>query len=177
MKRLLILSALIVLAASPLAAQGGPVGIPLAEVFGGASYYHSSNGTGVNFVGWQSGIDFNVHKNVGVLLDFGGQYKRTGGIHTSLYEYMAGPRFKFRGNKKWTPFLEGLVGGQTLRVPGASRGSFAVGGGGGLDLNVNSIVSIRLIQVDSINARDHVTNGWRNDVRVGAGVVFKFPRQ
>lgn len=173
MKRLLVLLAMVLLSVGPLAAQQGPLAVPSAEVFGGASYYRNGISNGTNFYGWQAGIDYNVHKNVGVVLDFGGQYERSAGVNTSRYEYMIGPRFKYRANRI-TAFVEGLAGGQSFRVPGASRGAFAAGGGGGLDLNLGPIVSIRLIQVDSIHV--HTQPGWVHDVRAGAGVVLKFPR-
>ena len=174
MKRVLILSAMMVLAASPLVAQGGPVGLPAFEVFGGASYYRNGLSNGINFAGWQGGIDYNVHKNVGVVLDFGGQYKRVNGSNITRYEYMGGPRIKYR-TKKVTAFVEGLVGGESARIPGSSRGGFAAGGGGGFDVNLGRLVAIRVVQVDSIHV--HTQAGWMHDVRVGAGVVFKIPRQ
>jgi hypothetical protein len=174
MKRLILVSAMVLLAASPLAAQRGPGPIPAAEIFGGASYYRSGISNGINFFGWQGAVDFNVHKNVGVVLDFGGQYKRVGGANTTRYEYMGGPRFKYR-TKQITAFVEGLVGGESSRLPGATRGGFAAGGGGGLDVNMGRLVAVRLIQVDSIHV--HTQAGWRHDVRAGVGVVFKIPRQ
>ena len=173
MKRLLVLPALALLVAGPLSAQQGPLSIPVGEVFGGASYYRNGLTNGINFFGWQAGIDYNVHKNVAVVLDFGGQYKRVAGVKSTHYEYMIGPRFKYRANHM-TAFVEGLAGGQSLRIPGANRGAFAAGGGGGLDWNLGPIVSIRLIQLDSIHV--HTQAGWVHDVRAGAGVVLKFPR-
>lgn len=157
----------------PLAAQGLPMPLPQTEVFVGASYYRAGVSNGLNLAGWQTGFDYNVHKHVSVVLDLGGDYKSTSGGTLALYQYMLGPRFKFRTGRM-TAFAEGLVGGDAAHVPNHTHGAFAVGFGGGLDLYANRLISLRVIQVDSIH--DHTAGVWGHSVRVGAGIVFKFPK-
>jgi uncharacterized protein (DUF779 family) len=173
MKRCLAVLALGLLMAVPAAAQRLPMAIPQTEVFVGASYYRAGVTNGLNLVGWQSAFDYNVYKHVGVVLDLGGAYKTTNGTTLGLYQYMLGPRFKARRGRV-TAFAEGLVGGDAAHVPNHTRGAFAVGFGGGFDVYANRIVSIRILQVDSIH--DHTEGVWGHSLRVGAGVVFKFPK-
>jgi hypothetical protein len=178
MKRCLAVLALGLLLAVPAAAQMFPNVVPQTEVFVGASYYRAGVSNGLNLVGWQAAFDYNVHKHVSVVLDLGGAYKTisngTSGSYTvGLYQYMVGPRFKQRVGRL-TAFAEGLVGGDAAHIPNHTHGAFAVGFGGGLDLYANRIVSIRVLQVDSIH--DHTEGVWGHSLRVGAGVVFKFPK-
>jgi hypothetical protein len=173
MKRCLVVVALGLLIAAPASAQMLPTAVPKTEVFVGASYYRAGVSNGINLEGWQAGFDYNVHKHVSVVLDLGGAYKTTSGGTLALYQYMVGPRFKARRGRV-TAFAEGLVGGDAAHVPNHSHGAFAVGFGGGLDVSAGRIVSIRILQVDSIH--DHTEGLWGHNLRAGAGVVFKFPK-
>ena len=157
----------------PASAQMRPPDIPVTEVFAGASYLRAGVGTGTNLAGWQAAIDYNIFKNAGIVLDFGGQYKSVGGKTLSLYEYMGGPVFKYR-TKHATAFVHGLVGGDASHIPGSTLGAFAAGVGGGLDVNVGSLVAIRVFQIDWIN--DHTQDVWRRNIRGAVGVVFKLPK-
>jgi hypothetical protein len=173
MKQRLWALAVGLLLAAPASAQMIPGSVPQTEVFVGASYYRAGVSNGLNLVGWQAAFDYNVHKHVSVVLDLGGAYKTINGTTLGLYQYMIGPRFKKRAGRL-TAFAEGLVGGDAAHVPNHTHGAFAVGFGGGLDVYANRIVSIRILQVDSIH--DHTAGVWGHSIRVGAGVVFKFPK-
>jgi hypothetical protein len=173
MKQRLFVLALGLLIAAPASAQVLPGSIPQTEVFVGASYYRAGISNGINLAGWQAGFDYNVHKHVSVVLDLGGAYKSASGSTLSLYQYMIGPRFKYRTGR-FTAFAEGLVGGDAAHVPAHTHGAFATGFGGGLDLHAGRLVSIRLLQIDSIH--DHTAGVWGHSIRVGVGVVFKFPK-
>ena len=110
---------------------------------------------------------------------------------------LGGPQYKFH-TPTVSPFVRVLIGGANLS-PDCCHGtqwSFAVGGGGGLDLDLNPRFSIRLAQVDYIYSNyDHAfpsspqaqgnsarraadvplfsnhPTQW-NSVRLAAGVVF-----
>jgi hypothetical protein len=170
MKRHLLFLIIGLLAACPAFAQYPPAGIPTAEVFGGISYFRAGISEGGNLAGWQAALDYNVYKNASVVLDFGGQYKSVGGTTLSLYQYMIGPRLKYRTGRA-TGFIHGLVGGDATHFPGSTLGAFAAGVGGGLDVNVSSLVAIRVFQVDWIH--DHTRDIWRQNLRGAVGVVFK----
>ncbi|HET7840278.1 MAG TPA: hypothetical protein VFM21_01665 [Terriglobia bacterium] len=161
-----------VLFGGPAFAQLAPP-IPQVEWFGGGSYYRLGISGGRNMVGWATALDYNLTKHVGVVLDFGGQYERFTGYTEANYQYLIGPQFKAR-RRRLTFFARGLAGGDAFHVPNSTRGGLAVGGGGGVDLSFGRIASIRLIQIDSLH--NHFAGNWNHNVRVAAGVVFKFPR-
>jgi hypothetical protein len=172
MKRRMLVLAVGLLAATPAWGQMSP-GIPQVELFLGGSYYRAGVSNGTNLVGWQAAFDYNVYKHVSVVLDLGGAYKTSSGSTLGHYQYMIGPRFKRRAGR-FTAFAEGLVGGVVDHTPLLTQGAFAAGFGGGVDMNAGRLVSIRLIQVDSIH--DHMPGVWGHNIRVGTGVVFNFPR-
>jgi hypothetical protein len=173
MRRPVLLFAFGLLAANPAFAQRGTSGTPLAEVFGGVSYFRAGVTEGTNLAGWQAAIDYNLSKHAGVVLDLGGQYKSVDGSTLSLYQYMFGPRFKFRIGRA-TAFIHGLAGGDASHVPGYTQGAFAAAFGGGLDVNVSRLVAIRVCQIDWIH--DHTRDVWTRNLRGAVGVVFKFPK-
>jgi hypothetical protein len=173
MKRRVLLFAFGLLVANPAFAQMRTSSIPLAEVFGGVSYFRAGVTQGSNLAGWQAALDYNLSKHVGVVLDFGGQYKSVDGTTLSLYQYMFGPRFKHRRGRV-TVFMHGLVGGDAAHVPGSTQGAFAAGLGGGLDVNVSSLVAIRVFQMDWIH--DRSGGVWTRNLRGAVGVVFRFPK-
>ncbi len=171
MKSRFVILAACVLFAKPMFAQRRPP-IPQTEVFVGGSYYRAGISNGDNFYGWQADFDYNLSKHAGVVLDFAGQYKRTNGITIANYQYLIGPQLKHRSGR-WTMFVHGLAGGDAVHVPNSTQGGFTVGFGGGLDMTVGRIASIRLIQVDSLH--NHFGGTWDHNVRASVGVVFKFP--
>jgi len=174
MKRHLLLLTIGFLFARPAPAQMVSSGHSTitTEVFAGGSYFRAGFSPGTNLAGWQTDIDYNLAKHVGIVLDFGGQYKSVEGATLGLYEYMAGPRFMYRRGRS-TAFVHGLLGGDVTHVPGSTIGAFAAGVGGGLDVKVGKFVSIRIIQVDWID--DHTREVWRQNLRGAVGVVFKLP--
>ena len=91
---------------------------------------------------------------------------------------LGGVQYKWH-NARWSPFARFLIGAASIS-PDCCHGnewSFAVGGGGGLDLSVSPRISLRLAQVDYIySSYSHVfpsthSTTW-NSVRLAAGVVF-----
>jgi hypothetical protein len=174
MRRRVLLLAFGLLVANSAFAQVSASSIPLAEVFGGVSYFRAGVTQGSNLAGWQAALDYNLSKHAGVVLDFGGQYKSVDGTTLSLYQYMFGPRFKHRSGRV-TVFAHGLVGGDAAHVPGSTQGAFAAALGGGLDVNVSALVAIRVFQVDWIH--DHTRDVWTRNLRGTVGVVFRFPKR
>ncbi len=156
--------------ASPALAQMAPP-IPQLEVFAGGSYYRAGFSNGINMEGWEAAFDYNLSKHAGVVLDFGGQYDRTPTFTRANYQYLIGPQLK-RRTRQFTFFARGLVGGDAVHFPNSTRGGFAVGGGGGVDLNIGKFAAIRLIQIDSLH--NHFGGAWDHNLRASVGVVFKF---
>lgn len=138
--------------------------IPNAEVFGGFSVLSVEAQRGF---GWQASVAGNLNRNISLLADLGGHYK----FHVSSYEYLFGPQFNARGERT-TAFAHVLFGGARLLGFDSAMNGFAMGIGGGLDVNATSRIALRVFQVDWIPSR--FEGGWQNKTgRIGFGVVFK----
>jgi hypothetical protein len=203
MRRLISLQAIGLLAAGlflsiPSFAQ--EVNYPKAEVFGGfsissAAVSSSSTDptTGLttttslreSFMGWQASINGNVTHHLGIVGDFGGQYKTVAGIPLNSYQFLFGPRVMFRG-PRITPFVHAMFGGvkegagsTTLTILGTSVTTPAVSStglgmamGGGLDVNVSDRFALRVPQFDWTPM--HIGGVWeKNVIRIGIGLVIK----
>jgi len=165
---------------------------PKAEVFGGFSI--SSMGvsstdptTGLttslrdSFWGWQASADLNVHRHLGFVGDFGGQYKTVLGIGMSNYQYMFGPQISMRMDKV-NPFVHVLFGASRLSAAvtdpvtgltaAVSSTGLGMGIGGGLDVNISNKLALRVPQFDWTPI--HAGGVWNNNtIRIGIGLVFK----
>jgi hypothetical protein len=165
---LLVLTALL---AVPAMAQDE---YPKAEIFGGFSYLNiDTKGTyGLdrqNAYGFQASVAGNFHKNIGIVGDFGGQYKSIEGVTAHAYEYLFGPRFNYR-TEKANVFVHGLFGGASIGGGGESFNGYAMGIGGGVDVKVSDHVAIRVMQVDYLPT--HILEAWEHNFRLGVGIVF-----
>jgi hypothetical protein len=179
---------------------------PKAEVFGGFSISSAAVSsidptTGLpislreTFWGWQGSANFNLTHHLGIVGDFGGQYKSIPGItgvgatvsSTSLnsYQFLFGPRVMWRRNRV-TPFVHAMFGGvkegigsttlsvlgTTVTTPAVSSTGLGMGIGGGLDINVSDRLALRLPQFDWTPM--HVGGVWeKNVIRIGVGLVVK----
>jgi opacity protein-like surface antigen len=147
-----------------------------------------------NLQGGSGSLAFNVNKWFGLAGDFGGSkissINASGfpsvNVDSTLFTYLFGPRFSYRGNKTVTPFAQLLVGGAHITdVTSAGvtiakgENAFAMAVGGGLDWNVNKYFAVRVGQVEYLMTR--FTNplsltgatGTQNNVRVSAGIVLR----
>ncbi len=173
MRRLILLLGLVLLSTSQATAQDYPKG----EIFGGFSVANlDANGDREGLYGWQTSVSGNFHRNAGFTADLGGQYRSIAGISLQTYEFLFGPRFTAR-TERVTGFVHTLVGVALARASflGVSESAtgFALGFGGGMDVNASDRVAIRIFQVDYIPTR--FSGVWRTkDFRIGAGVVIKW---
>lgn len=180
----------------PAAAQDD---YPKAELFGGYSYINLDAGgfsDRGHAHGWGASLSGNFSKHIGVTADFAGQYRNlmipsfppvfTGGsVNFSTYEFLFGPRVTAR-SERVTGFAHALFGAAHGRLSGFSglpapvpRGlgrlsdtRFAMGFGGGVDVNAGKSIALRVIQVDYLPVR--VDSEWAHNVRIQAGIVFRF---
>ncbi len=172
---------------------------PRWEIFGGFSYANVDLGDpqnlfgrqiSQNFLGGEFSFSFSPHKNLRFLLvDFGFQWQKSdilvAGVRATdvgTYQALFGPEFTLRGEKA-TVFLHALVGaaGSQLRLRRAPFGAaaevtrqdgFALGFGGGVDVNWSDRFAVRLFQADYVPAR--FGGAWQDGFRLGVGVVVKF---
>ncbi len=167
-------------------AQQAPALTPQFEVSGSYSYIRanaSNSGGGYNLNGGSASFAYNFNDRLALVAD-GGIYRFGGlpsGFDSTMYTYLFGPRFTFRKLSRLTPFAQVLLGGGRLNassggISGGENG-FSMAMGGGLDLPLRRRFSIRLIQAEYLLTRfDRVTgeSATQNDVRISAGLVFRF---
>lgn len=182
MYRILALLVLATILPYPVLAQDAP----RAEVFGGFQYFRANSGVNVssfdnfNLNGWNASLSGYFNRYLGVTADFSGAYGNPEflgvPIHTKLHTFMFGPVLRLPNPTHITPFVHALGGGahlsgDVLGVSGSETdAAWAVGGG--LDLNMGPLLSLRLAQVDFLQTRAGGTN--QNNFRYSAGVVIKF---
>jgi len=182
---------------------------PKVEVFLGYSRFGTfSNNTvaGNRMIGLNGGsasIAFNFNRYIGLVGDFGGyddsQVQLTGtGANQPIvvnssgtaYTYLFGPRFSFRNDTRFTPFVQVLAGGVHASAVTAAncagtgcvvlpvQSSFAMTGGGGLDIRITRHVGIRAVQAEYMMTRfDSIPAGGsssQNDLRLSSGLLFSF---
>jgi len=140
---------------------------PSGDVFGGLSFDHaSSDNSALTFTGWQVNAAFNVHKVIGIVGDFAGEYKKD---EDGQLQYLFGPRFSGQ-KKRLIYFGEALFGGDHI----AGGNFFAMGYGGGIEVQAGKI-RIRLLQFDWIPVRRGDGEPWvKNNTRYGFGVDIPF---
>jgi len=174
------------------------VNYPKAEVFGGFSISSAAISstdpvTGLttslreSFMGWQGSANLNVTHHLGIVGDFGGQYKTVAGIPMNSYQFLFGPRIAFRGPRV-TPFVHAMFGGVkegigsfsitdpitglTISTPSVSSTGLGMAMGGGLDVNLSDRLALRVPQFDWTPM--HVGGVWeKNVIRIGIGLVVK----
>jgi opacity protein-like surface antigen len=158
----------------------------------------------VDVQGGDTNIAFNFNRYLGLVGDFAGYHAHTltsnppGGPSTDVgadgkvFTYMGGPRLSYR-RPRFTLFGQVLFGdanARTVTINGCtgspscaslpSENVFAMALGGGLDINLRRHIALRLIQAEYLMTRFMDpssaigTAGTRNNMRLSAGIVFRF---
>ena len=154
---------------------------PKAEVFGGYSWYHPNG-----YVDWGKAPDiahgwnasgtfyFPTVRNLGVVIDGSGHYNST---YVNVGFGLAGLQYKFR-NDQFSPFIRVLVGAAKISPAGLrSQWRPAFGAGGGFDLTLTNLISLRIAQADYLYTYynpaifTYQSHTW-NSIRLSTGVVF-----
>jgi len=101
----------------------------------------------------------------------------------TLTSFLAGVRYKPKPTRVFVPFVQALLGGAHASgdmapgnpgIPGSSN-AFALTAGGGLDIRLSERFAVRAFQVDYYYTRfTNGVNDHQNNLRVGAGLVFRF---
>jgi len=159
------------------------------DVGAGYSYVHtnapvgdcgcfSMNG-GYGWLGYHVGHGFAV---VGELAAQHASNIANTGADLTLTSFLAGPRYTSHSFGRLQPFAQALLGG--VHASGAlspgntglgSSTGFAAIAGGGLAIRLTEHVSLRAIEADYYYTRlNNGTNDHQNNLRIGAGLVFRF---
>ena len=176
MRKFMLLAAVLFVAAIPARAQSD---YPAVEVFGGYSFNSSKiAGEYEKLHGWGAGFSANLGENWGLASDFSGHYGSFPPLSIvkvtiTKYYFLFGPRYTRRG-KAATAFAHVLVGGAKLKIEDTTVSStgFALGVGGGVDVNVGKSFALRVFQIDY--TPDRSTGEWESNFRAQFGLVFKF---
>jgi len=160
----------------------------------------------VTLNGGNASIAYNFNRYFGLVTDFAGyadsELRLSGpGANPprvvdstgTAYTFLFGPRLSFRQHERFTPFLQVLAGGAYATAvpidgcntapctPLPEQGSFAMTAGGGLDVKVSRHLAVRLFQAEYLMTRfaDLTTTSRQNqnDMRLSAGLVFRFGNQ
>lgn len=169
------------------------------EVFGGYSFVRPSvtytqtpQGTCVitgcvtttitrnlNFNGWEVGGAYKLLGPVALAADFSDTSGSFHGADTHLKTYLFGPQVRFPG--PISPFAHFLVGGAhestssglgPIITSSPTQNAIATAVGGGLDLKVLPLLSVRPIQIDYLLT--HFNSKIQNQFRYSAGIVVHF---
>jgi hypothetical protein len=156
---------------------------PKAEVYGGYQLLRHPGGDGYDAYklnGFLASVEGNVKPFLGIVgefgyvrksWDYGEGYSETENFSTFLF----GPRFGVRAGKVRV-FAHYLLGG--IRYSDSYGGTdynethFAQAIGGGLDITLNKMISIRPAQMDLVSIK--WTDSWEKAFRYSGGIVFKF---
>jgi hypothetical protein len=183
MRNLVIVAVLMLCFCSMAVAQE----LPKFEIFGGWSFVRPDGG-GDGYQGWNASVTSNLNENIGIVMDGSGYYTSEEEYCGRAHSFMVGPKFSLREHEKVTPFWHAMFGvihtGYDF-YEGTEVGegeeevevwisdatdNFAMAFGGGLDVKVNEMFSIRAFQADYLLERsfgDIVPN-----LRFSAGIVI-----
>jgi opacity protein-like surface antigen len=196
MKKIILLTYLILGGVLSSSAQQATDDFSKNEVFAGYSYHNAdanspfvtADRTGQN--GFNFAYTRNLNKNVGITGDLSAHFSRktetlSGELNTKRDQYylLGGVRFKAPNKSRVEPYAHALVGGSFFRgslsnlTPSGNfyifndAKSFAMAFGGGLDVRVNRRVAVRIIQADYIPT--FFNSGRQDNFRLSFGIVFK----
>jgi hypothetical protein len=141
---------------------------PKDEVFGGYSWEHTGGYVDNGFKSPDIADGFDVSNtyylpqmhNLGILADFSynfnGKIAGTGVNNIDVYNVLGGLQYKFHG-ETFSPFGRVLIGGvyhtggrNGSGVGYRSQWSVGAGAGGGFDINLSQLFTLRIAQVDYI---------------------------
>ena len=155
---------------------------PRADVSGALSFLPSDmldDFPRVNSTGFQVGATWHFNRWFGVFADFGGHYDTNfdlgpnfAGVtaESTVYEYLFGPRFTFRGSRV-DGFVHGLFGACTGHTNiGFSDTGLTFGGGGGVDVGITRSLAVRG-QFDLFGSFADIVDV---NSRFAVGLVLKF---
>jgi peptidoglycan-associated lipoprotein len=181
------------LAALLLSAAAYGQGLGGAEVSLGYDYLRANAPPGqcgcFSMNGFSGEFATGVGHGFSMVADVGGYHQgnvNSSGLSLWVVSYLFGPRLSYRRSKHWTPFAQFLAGGAhgsgtlygTTAGASGSANAFSLSAGGGLDWNATRHLSMRLFQVEYLNTRlPNASNNIQNNLRVTAGVVFRFSKK
>jgi opacity protein-like surface antigen len=121
-------------------------------------------------LGWNSSMTFYFNDRFGLNGDVSGNWRRENQTYLGqpyraqleIYNFLAGPQYRFVNNSRWTPYVRAMAGVAYSRNRYGARSAtpsvgvefddssidFALGLGGGVDYRINDRISYRILQGD-----------------------------
>jgi hypothetical protein len=157
----------------------------------------------VGLEGGSASLALNFNRFFGVVADVGGydanklelvgngaNQPRVVAASGTAYTYLFGPRVSYRNHTRFTPFLQVLAGGVhaspvtvtdcsgSACAPLPAQNAFSMTAGGGLDIGLTHLLSLRAFQAEYMMTRfPEVPSGAsasQDDLRLSAGIVLRF---
>lgn len=131
----------------------------------------------INTSGWEAAATFKPLRVFGLTGDVGQEFGTTNGVTVRLETYMLGPQITIPA-KRFSPFAHVLLGlghesiGGGNAVPPDTANAIAWAAGGGVDIKLTRLISVRAIQFDYLGTRFFGSTDSRP--RISAGVVLRF---
>jgi hypothetical protein len=140
------------------------------DVFAGYSYDQLDQpGTDAKTSGWEGALTFKWNSYLGVTGAFTGNYGTLGSESMNLHTFYAGPELSLP--MRYSPFVHVLFGEMRLSLPSVQEVAFSMEVGGGLDIRVNRLLSVRVIEADAVTGNIYPTS---NAGHLCSGLVIHF---
>jgi opacity protein-like surface antigen len=145
-------------------------GIPVTGGLTAGGTLVTPNQNRTDSLGWNSSMTFYFTDRFGLNGDVSGAWRRENQTYLGqpyraqleIYNFLAGPQYRFVNNSRWTPYVRAMAGVAYSRNRFGSRSAtpsvgvefddssvdFALGLGGGLDYRISDRVSYRILQGD-----------------------------
>ena len=155
------------------------------------SVQRSNQTNGASF--WQQGgaldLSAQFYHGWGIAMNVAGERAsniNNSNVNLTMVATTFGPRYTWSlPSRKLTVFGQGLIGEAfgsdsifpTPRGAQTDTTSFALQVGGGVDLRLSKHLAVRLLQADWLRTQfPNASTNVQNNLRLGAGIVFRFPR-
>jgi opacity protein-like surface antigen len=182
MQKLFVLALFLTIGNLPIAAQSPSTqSTPVFHAFGGYQYFRDGFSGGQNLNGLEGSFAVDIARHLNVAADFGTASKTVSGVTERITTYTFGPSVFVSPHARVDPFAHVLFGGVSARASAseegynisASQNFFAMKVGGGADLKVSQLVSVRLVQFDWNYFHGH-NETLKDEISIAPGVVFNF---
>jgi hypothetical protein len=141
------------------------------EVFGGYTYFNADSFPDrIHLHGWSVSLERYLNRRFALSADFDGAYGSENGERVSGHSAMFGG--KVVAGKRFRPFGNAVFGVVREHEAGVTEYGFGMNLGGGVDYELNRLMSLRPAQAGYEFSRVDATN--HHSFRFVAGVVLKF---
>jgi hypothetical protein len=96
----------------------------------------------------------------------------------SILNFMGGARYSYRTTKRWTPYVQILVGSSeefsNVAYIGGEKAALAVSGGGGVSRVLSRHFAWNVVEADYVYSQlPNAKNDVQNDLRLSTGIVLR----